>query len=356
MLRTPHRPSLLLLLLLSTLITTAPAARGEVEKRFRFESHELRVTDLIGAYTIEGHAGDAFEVVVTVRGEDAGPDALRMETEDGERATLRILFPEDEDRFVYPPLGKGSRTTLRGRDDSGLLSHRGKIEVRGKGRGLELWADVHIRVPQGGRLHAIGGVGSMRADQVQASLELHLRSGEIQARSIVGALLAETGSGNLRVEDIHGDVNADTGSGSVTLARVEATRIGVDTGSGKVDVREVACRELVVDTGSGSVDARSLRADGARIDTGSGSVRLELDAMGAGDFAVDTGSGSIVLNLPEPASARISASTGSGSIDIRVENAVVRRRERDAVEFEVGEGDARVRLETGSGGIRIAAR
>jgi DUF4097 and DUF4098 domain-containing protein YvlB len=109
-----------------------------------------------------------------------------------------------------------------------------------------------------------------------------------------------------------------------------------------------------VDTGSGSVTASRIRADGANIDTGSGSISLELESMGRGDYNLDTGSGRITLALPYDASADVEASSGNGGIDVDLDDGVrMRHEERDEVAFSIGGGDASVRLDTGSGGIRI---
>ena len=78
--------------------------------------------------------------------------------------------------------------------------------------------------------------------------------------------------------------------------------------------------------------------------------------MGDGEFEVDTGSGSITFLMPTDPSARVEAETSSGGIDVDVADADFSREKRDHVRFEVGNGDADVRLDAGSGGIRIASR
>jgi DUF4097 and DUF4098 domain-containing protein YvlB len=94
--------------------------------------------------------------------------------------------------------------------------------------------------------------------------------------------------------------------------------------------------------------------DSANIDTGSGSVTLQLDRMGDGDYRIDTGSGRITLVLPADASADVTAETGSGGIDVDLAEGVeIRRREEDEISLRIGDGRSRVRLDTGSGSIRI---
>ena len=82
-------------------------------------------------------------------------------------------------------------------------------------------------------------------------------------------------------------------------------------------------------------------------------MRLTLAAMGTGSYDVGTGSGSITLELPADASARVEAESGGGRVRVDVEDADYHRRQYDEVAFEIGGGEAMVRLETGSGGVRI---
>lgn len=352
-----------------------PAWAQEFDETFRFDAESLRVSNLIGAVDVEGHDGDGFEVLVEIRGADAAADLVEFETDEGRRARLAVRFP-DEDRFVYPELGRGRVRMDRDGDDGGWSFFGGdRIEVRGRGDGLELWADVTIRVPRDAALSVRNGVGLVGATDVAADLDLGTRSGEIRAEGIDGALEADTGSGHVEVSGVTGDlyvdtgsgdvdargvegarVEIDTGSGGVTLIDARGERLLIDTGSGSVETDRLGFLEVTIDTGSGSVECTALEADELVVDTGSGSVEVELTRMGSGDFEIDTGSGSIRLVLPTDASAHVWAETSSGGVDLDVAQAVVRSKERDRIEFEVGGGAARVHLDTGSGGIRIASR
>ena len=75
--------------------------------------------------------------------------------------------------------------------------------------------------------------------------------------------------------------------------------------------------------------------------------------MGKGSFVVDTGSGSIDFQVPPDASADIRADTGSGGISLDLAKARIRRHERDEVAVTLGNGDASVTLDAGSGSIQI---
>jgi hypothetical protein len=347
---------------LLVLLLAGPLAAQEFTESFTFDFASLHVSDLIGEVRVLPAAGDAFEVEVAVRGADARRDRLAIVVDEDER-TLRIDFPLDKERdYVYPPLKNGKTSIQFNQRDEGsrdfweavssLLGSE-RVTVRGKGRGLKLWADVTVRVPAGREADIRLGVGRIEAEGVRGDLVLDIGSGSVAARGIVGSVLADTGSGAVEFLDIDGDATADTGSGEVVMRRCRGEEIKADTGSGGVTLEDVACERLVADTGSGGVQAEAVDAGSALIDTGSGSVLLQLTRMGGGRFVVDTGSGGVELVLPRDASCRVTAETGSGGVHVDVPGVAVPGRHTDELEFTVGGGEARVTLDTGSGGIRV---
>lgn len=337
--------------------TAIPAMAG-FEQDFDISSDELVINNLIGTVEIEGHNGSGFEVSVEVEGDDGDRDTITIREKAGE---LSVVFPSGEKNFVYPRMGNGHTTfSKKSRSGSWLSQVLGeilgsdKISVRGSGRGLEVWADIHVSVPEGGTLRVNHGVGTIEASSVEGELSLYNRSGKIEATNIDGPLIADTGSGGVTLSNISGNLLVDTGSGSVSVDGCDCESLNIDTGSGGVTVENVDSDEILIDTGSGKVRASEIRTSSANIDTGSGSIRLELEQMGSGDYRLDTGSGSITLALPEGASADVDASTGSGGIHLDLEDGVnIRHKEKDEMTFTVGGGNSTVTLDTGSGSINI---
>ena len=339
------------------------ALAEEFQESLSLDAETLIVTNLVGKIEIRGHSGDDFRVEVHVRGEDASRENIHIESDEGRRATVDVVFPlRDEREYVYPELGHSetSFSLHRGTQGEGGWLHRlfgavggDRVRVRGSGRGLEVWADLEILVPAGGGVRVYHGAGDIVATNVTGDLLLDSQSGTIEAEDVTGEFTADTGNGHIGVRNMTGEVNCDTGSGHVEMIGVRGPVVHVDTGSGNVELRDVACEDLSVDTGSGTVHAYEIAAEEANIDTGSGGVSAEFVHMGRGDFVIDTGTGGIHLILPADASADIVADTGSGRIDIDVADAEIRHRERDEVALRVGRGDARVQLDTGSGSISI---
>ncbi len=365
-----------------TWLALTPAAVGQpFEKHFSLTGDELLLVNLIGEVRVEGTRGSSFEADVVVRGEDASQELIQFETAEGEQAKLIVKFPiEEERRYVYPEMDDDGSTSFswpKGQSRKGLkgliqgLGRLKKIRVTDSGDGLEVWADVTLRVPRGKRvtiLHAVGANtatevegdiafdlnhGDVTASEVQGKIDVDTGNGTVALAHVKGPVQVDTGNGHVELEEIDGEIAIDTGNGGVTIVGCSSDEIDIDTGNGGVQVQEIDCRQLRIDTGSGRVRAREIRADDVNIDTGSGSVDLSLDRMGGGRFRVDTGSGSIDLTLPLDASAEITADTGAGSITTDLGADRVRLSSGDRASFRIGDGEARVVLDTGSGSISI---
>jgi hypothetical protein len=337
------------------------AVSAAFEKSLTLTADALELLDPIGEVRLEPAAGEAYEIVVRVDGRDATEERVRVEQAPGDPARVLVRFPTDRERdYVYPRLGRGSSSSFTLPERMGgnagwlelLRGAGGKpFRVRGGGKGLEIWADVTIRVPAGKKTDVRLGVGAMTATGLVGDVRLDTGSGPVTATDIRGDLVVDTGSGRVEASGIRGSARIDTGSGAVALADCAGPETVVDTGSGGVELTRVEGRSLRVDTGSGSVRATALAVEEVAVDTGSGAVRLDIARLGPGGCRVDTGSGAIDLALPQDASAVVHAETGTGAI--RYTSAEDNLSADDEVSFRIGDGGPELRLETGSGEIRI---
>ena len=172
--------------------------------------------------------------------------------------------------------------------------------------------DYEIQAPANAFLDASTGSGSITDDGVGADAKLSTGSGGIHATGLQGGFSVGTGSGSIYAEQTgSGDVRAETGSGSIELRDLHGA--------------------LKAQTGSGSIKAGGTPLGPWRLDTGSGSVELW------------TGSSGLVLD----------ASTGSGGIHCDREVAGQSHEEKHHLSGKIGEGGPLVRIETGSGSIRV---
>lgn len=337
-------------------IAAATLAPGQTTQRYTLAGNDVAIYNLAGAVRVEG--GPAGDVVVEVtRG---GHDAAKLEIATGPiggRQTLRVVYPDDD--IIYPAMGRHSNTDLDIRDDGSFsgdehrFGGRGhRVRISGDGSGTEAFADLRILVPAGRRIAVYLAVGKMTAANVNGDLTLDVSSSDVTASGMRGSLMVDAGSGDVRVTDATGDLNLDTGSGNVVVSNAKGDSLLVDTGSGDVALDHADVRHLKIDTGSGNADATAVRSQDVYIDTGSGDVTMELLA-GGGSIDVNTGSGQVNLTLPADYGAMLLLDTGSGEIDLGGIPVTVTKLQEDHVEGRIGDGKARLHVDTGSGDVRL---
>ncbi len=342
---------------LLALVAGATAAWAQDPDRYAITGDDVAIYNLAGEVRLEAATGSAVVVEIERGGKDAG--RLNVETgRIGGRQTLRVVYPGD--RVVYPGRGRLSRSTVQVRDDGTFYGERGRsgrrVTVGGQGigwsGGVEAYADLTIRVPAGQKLAVYLAIGKVEVTNVHGELEVDVGSAPITARGTRGSLRLDTGSGRVEVSDAEGAIEVDTGSGSVAVQLIRGPSLLIDTGSGKVTGSEIDVEKLDVDTGSGGIRIASARAMEVRLDTGSGGVDLELRSDTVRRLIIDTGSGGVRLALPPSINARLEIGTGSGGIDVDLPLRV-ERKSRSRLVGEVGDGSGLIRIDTGSGGVRI---
>jgi lia operon protein LiaG len=334
---------------------TATSATAQTETK-TLSGTNISIYDLVGAVTVEPSTGSEVQVEVTRRGADSRRLNVDVISEGGGQS-LRIIFPDDD--LVYPELGRWSRSEFnlerdgrwdRGRD-GGWFSRR-RIRISGNGRGTEAWADLRVMVPAGKRVSVNVGVGSVTSRGVNGDLSIDVSSARIRVDGHNGILRLDTGSGGAEARDIKGEeLRVDVGSGSVSVFGAEVQRVTLESGSGSVEVDRVTASEMIVDVGSGGMRVSRATADRMRLETGSGSVNVEL-TNSPRSLDVESGSGGVTLMLPSSLDAELDISTGSGGIDSDFP-VQVSRMERRRLRGVIGKGTGRIRVETGSGSVRL---
>ena len=172
--------------------------------------------------------------------------------------------------------------------------------------------DYEIEAPAEAYLEAGSGSGNITDDGVGVNTKLSTGSGEIHATGLHGGFSAGTGSGNIYAEQIgEGDVKAETGSGNIELRNLRGG-LRAGTGSGNIKVGGTPAAPWHLETGSGNVDYWA------------GNSALTLDAE-----------------------------TGSGSIHTDKEMMTQGSSGRHHITGKINGGGPTVRIETGSGDIRV---
>jgi DUF4097 and DUF4098 domain-containing protein YvlB len=175
-------------------------------------------------------------------------------------------------------------------------------------------------------------------------------------------------AGDVDVTTIHGPIHVVGGRGTITLESVNG-EIVVEGAQGSLDVTGVAGGVTITDC-SGDIVAESV--GGSLTMTGVSSSDVEAGSVGGtlyyegsietgGRYTFGSHGGEIELVLPRGMDARVEALTLAGSIDVDYPGAPTEATRAEGIpglkemelSFAIGQGSARVEVETFGGRIRI---
>ncbi len=161
-------------------------------------------------------------------------------------------------------------------------------------------------------------------------------------------LRADTGSGDIRIVDEGGPVKAQTGSGSIDATGL-SDRVNLESGSGSIHAGMLSSLEVKAQTGSGNIELQNVQGS-LWANTGSGNI-VASGHPSAG-WKLETGSGNVELSVGG-APYTIDAEAGSGNIETGSPVVSEDTSDKHHVQGKVNGGGPRVRVETGSGDIRV---
>jgi lia operon protein LiaG len=335
-------------LALASLLGTVASAQTETRT---LKGKDVSVYNLVGR--LRAIAGTGADVTVEItRG---GADRSRIRIESGPirgRETLRIVYPSDD--IVYPEMRR-TRTTMSVNEDgtfgNGDDWRRDRVTIRGSGTGLEAFADLVVSIPKGQRIDLNLAVGRVEVVNVDGDIMIDVSTADVDVNGAKGTLSLDTGAGHVTVRNVTGDLNVDAGSGGIRVEKVTGDVLVLDTGSGSVEAHDLTVKKFRADVGSGGVRVTALKSPDISIEAGSGSAYVEvLSAIER--MSVESGSGGVTVRAPANLGAEIDAQTGSGGFSSDFE-ILSRRFGRRHVEGTIGDGKGRIRLESGSGSIRL---
>jgi len=159
---------------------------------------------------------------------------------------------------------------------------------------------------------------------------------------------AGSGSGDLRINDVKGGLKASTGSGSIEASGISGA-VALDTGSGDIKAYLNNPSSTKAQTGSGSIQINGV-VGGLKAGTGSGDI--EIQGQPTSEWKLETGSGSVTLATGN-AHFTLDASTGSGTVHSDPPITTHGSLEKHHIMGDINGGGPMVRVETGSGDVRI---
>jgi len=178
---------------------------------------------------------------------------------------------------------------------------------------------------------------------------LHNISIDYEIQAPANAFLeAGSGSGDITVDGVGENAKISTGSGNIHASGLHGG-FTVDTGSGNIYAEQTGQGDVKAQTGSGNIELRDLRG-GLRAGTGSGDIKV--GGTPASDWKLETGSGNVEF-WAGGAAFTLDASTGSGSVHTDREMMTQGTQDHHHVTGKINGGGPTVRIETGSGDIRV---
>lgn len=198
-------------------------------------------------------------------------------------------------------------------------------------------AQYDVSVPRGARLILEAVSGDVSAAGSRGEIEATSVSGDVDVTDGVRSVSAESVSGSVRVAQVEGSLRAETVSGSLRAQGV----------SGDVEANSV----------SGDVQLVNIRSKDVRSETVSGDIIYTGTIEASGRYNFEAHSGTIRLNIPRTTGAQFSIETFSGDLStdfpVTLPPTTGRGRRDGRVEFNIGDGRARVTAQTFSGRIII---
>jgi len=162
----------------------------------------------------------------------------------------------------------------------------------------------------------------------QLALELTTGNGNLSSDNMAANLMLRTQQGSMTVKNTTGNVDAETGNGNLSFEQVTGTRHAAKSGNGGLTFEQVT-GALIASTTNGNIDANLLGVD-----------RPE-------DYSLSTQNGNITLGLPSSSSARVRYQNKIGQVTTSFEH------QAEQQTILVGQGAARIKLETSNGNIEV---
>jgi hypothetical protein len=211
-------------------------------------------------------------------------------------------------------------------------------------------AEYSVTVPPDTQMRGMSGSGDLDVNGIAGPASFTVGSGNIVATAIVGDTHVVLGSGDVTLTDTHGRIDVTAGSGNV-LVRGAKGEVRAHAGSGNVRIEQPGAN-VVAEAGSGNVDVRDAAGD-IRLHTGSGDINVDGNPALSSYWDIRASSGDVRLHVPSSAGFRFYARTSSGDFDVTMPSAAEQNQGKHDFQARIGDGKARVEIETSSGNISL---
>ncbi len=325
------------------------------------------------------------QVTDQLAAEDTAPDSLVLAEAPDTQATIAIS-PETETPATTPeiaaaqtapnlfPLPAVARAISAQSESSNAISFDRTLSVGGEAQLIVSTGSGNIHLTRGsgnqiqihGQIHVSREGSEEQARQIAANppieqsgsairvgqqYEQHWRgiSIDYQIEAPAGTLIgADSGSGDIVDEGVGQNAKLETGSGDIRAAGLQGA-FEVKTGSGNITADQTGPGDVKAETGSGNIEIKDIHGS-FRGQTGSGDIKAT--GTPSAPWTLETGSGNIEIWVGN-APLTLYASTGSGSVTTDHEMLVQGSLNHHHITGKLNGGGPSVRVQTGSGDIRV---
>jgi DUF4097 and DUF4098 domain-containing protein YvlB len=200
-------------------------------------------------------------------------------------------------------------------------------------RGFPSTVDYQLTVPRGMALDLSG---------VSTDVSVENSEGEVKIESVQGEVSVTGGTKSVSASSVEGEVHVRGASGRVTCSSVNGG-VHIEKTTGPVAASSVN-GEIVLD----GVDSKEVDAS-----TINGTVRYDGVIKDGGSYRFSTHNGDVSVAVPEQADATISVATFSGDFSSEFKIQLQETRHGKRFNFTLGNGGARIELESFQGSIRL---
>jgi DUF4097 and DUF4098 domain-containing protein YvlB len=216
---------------------------------------------------------------------------------------------------------------------------------------------IAVRPDRNARNRRIGDVSIEIDIPVGTRVMTSTASGDVRIRGTLAEVQANSASGDIEVVDAAERINVTTASGDIRVEKARG-RTAVGTSSGDVELYDIA-GPLQVRSVTSDLVLRAVESSDLRISTTSGDIAYEGTVDPKGTYEITAHSGDVQFAVPEGTGASLSLQTYNGDIHSNAYRMTLmpgqnlRKTRGQRMEFDIGGGGARIRIETFSGDITI---
>jgi beta-lactamase regulating signal transducer with metallopeptidase domain len=269
----------------------------------------------------------------------AFPRAIAAQTETGNALSFDRAISVGGEAQLIVSTGSGDIHLARG---SGSEVHiHGKVHVSHNGsqeQARQIAANPPIE--QSGNVIRVGQQHEQHWQGISIDYQIEAPAGTL--------LTATSGSGDIVDEGVGQNAKLETGSGDIRATGLQGA-FEVKTGSGNITANQTGQGEVKADTGSGDIEIKEVHGS-FRGQTGSGNIKAT--GTPSAPWTLETGSGDIEI-WASNAPLTLDASTGSGSVTSDHEMLVKGSLNQHHLTGNLNGGGPLVRVQTGSGDIRV---